>query len=207
MGLYTENQFIIKPELPIISYMTHTFEKATLLHPLPLDDFVDEEILTKKRKILGTLLISFLPKIYSPFLDEKAPGLFDYLTKLTTEEVSTETASSHGGDHEPEDSKHTIHIPTPIKSQSCLSNINLSNVIKLNPQKPDPEGPMHCPERTNPVDNTNNEWAVKSLEDRQRQQIIQMSSHNSLMLNSVMSQQEHLQRLAMQCIEDLKYIK
>jgi len=168
-------------------------DKDVIHHFRPFDDFkAEEELLIKKKRIL----------------EDKAPGLFDYLTKFIVEEASTETASTHSGDHKTEESKHTIHIPSPIKTQSLHPSINLSNVVKANPQKGPNEEVFQGSTGSEPT----SLWSGgavydKAFEEKQRQQILQMSMRNSLMLNGVTNQIDTMRRSAMQCVADLQHLR
>lgn len=165
-----------------------------------------EDFIVKKRKFLGIYPI-WLYNLTS--LDEKAPGLFDHLTKFVQEEASTEAASVHSPERDSDEHKHTIHIPTPLKESNQTENSNLSGIVKMNKQKqitdplplPNIQGDNAGVKTVNPANNN------MEIEDAQRQKILNMITYNTLMLNTVMTQQKNCQRTAMNCIESLKILK
>lgn len=165
-----------------------------------------EDFILKKRKLLGISLYSNFPLI---FIDDKAPGLFDHLSKFAQEETSTEAASVHSPERDSEEHKHMIHIPTPIKDQNQQEASNLSNTVKVNPQKQPGETfplPNNLPEPLNSK-NTSAASNYSEIEEMQRQKILHMITYNTIMLNSIMSQQKNSQRTLFTCIEAFKNFK
>jgi len=203
MCLSRENQLLSNLHFPSVSKMAYSSERDLCIDRRSSDDFkIDEDILVKKRKLL----------------EDKAPGLFDYLTRLTNEENITETASSPGVDHDIDDTKtfsHTIFIPTPLKNQNSIfgnsnTSTNLSNTVKMNQPKSATETPSPLVSGANVLAQLNNKGngaQDKAEEEKQRMLMLQLTSKNSMMLSSVAAQTDNLFRLAMKCMEDLKSLK
>jgi len=139
-------------------------------------------------------------------LDERAPGLFEFLSKITQGEASTEATSMHSENDIDEDEKHKIHIPITNKTNMNIEEINLSNVVKLSGPSSTlgfqlPSGSSHPPQ-TQPPENSG-----PSFEEMQRARILQIVSQNTFMLNTVLAQQEKSKLRLRQCMEEIKAFK
>ena len=135
--------------------------------------------------------------------------MFEHLSKLAHEETSTEAASVHSSERDSDDHKHHIRIPTPFKDPKEAENSNLSNTVKTSSIKPTTE-PLPLPKSTaeplipkvmSPTPSTS------EIEEIQRQKMLNMITYNTILLNSVMSQQKICQKTLFDCIEGFKIIK
>jgi hypothetical protein len=181
----------LHPRLPNLDKTT--FKEISNSAKRSLEDSEMEDLIMKKRKLL----------------DDKAPGLFELLTKFAQEETSTEAASVHSPERDSDEHKHMIHIPTPIKEYSQSENNNLSNAVKMNPQKQNLESfpiPLSTTEMVN-AKNANTLQNYPEVEEVQRQKILNIITYNTLMLNNIMNQQKNYQRTLFNCIETFKNFK
>jgi hypothetical protein len=181
------------------------------LHPrLPnLDKTTFKEIPNSAKRILEDSEMEDLIMKKRKLLDDKAPGLFELLTKFAQEETSTEAASVHSPERDSDEHKHMIHIPTPIKEYSQSENNNLSNAVKVNPQKQNLESfpiPISTAEMVSGK-NVNTLPNYPEVEEAQRQKILNIITYNTLMLNNIMNQQKNYQRTLFNCIETFKNFK
>jgi len=139
-------------------------------------------------------------------LDERAPGLFEFLSKITQGEASTEATSMHSENDMEEEEKHKIHIPITNKSNMNLEEINLSNIVKLSSPNNSlgfqlPLGSSNNPQNLQP------ENIGPSVEEMQRARILQIVSQNTFMLNTVLAQQEKSKLRLRQCMDEIKAFK
>jgi len=153
-----------------------------------------EEVSMKKRKLF----------------DDKAPGLYDHLTKFVQEETSTEAASSHSPERDSDEhNKHTIHIPTPMKDGPQTETTSLSNAVKIVPFSKPVENfplPSNVSEKVT-TKTTSSGVSNFEVEEVQRQKILNMITFNTVMLNNIMSQQKNYQKSLCACIENFKSFK
>lgn len=125
-------------------------------------------------------------------IETKAPGLFDYLARLSQDDVSTEVTSV-GSELETDESKPFLHIPIPRKaSTNCDNTFNLSKAIKLPAQEPEKK------EVKTPTD---------TMEEEQQQKILQFLMQNTMMLNNAMMQHDFSKKLAMDAVDAMAGLK
>jgi len=142
--------------------------------------------------------------------DDKAPGLYDHLTKFVQEETSTEAASAHSPERDSDEhNKHAIHIPTAMKDGSQPETTLLSNAVKIVPSSKCVESfplPSNVPEKvaTQTISCGSSNFEIEEV---QRQKILNMITFNTVMLNNIMSQQKNYQKSLCACIENFKCFK
>lgn len=190
MCFYRENQLFAKRNFSKLGQLEKPVAKETSLpEKQNSDEVVVEDQLSKKKKIL----------------DEKAPGLFDHLTRLSQEDVSTEATSEASSDMAIEEFKQNIIIPTPIKIQEQIAPCDLSSVVQVRLNN-SPVETFQIPAFESPI--TQIEAPARDIfEDVQRQRILTLMNQNTLIMNSIISSQDSTQKNILRCLEELKGFK
>jgi hypothetical protein len=190
MCFYKENQLYSKrnPGKSAQGEKTSSPE-VSLPEKSDTDDAYIEDVLVKKKKLL----------------DEKAPGLFEHLAKLSSDEPSTENSSETNFDQEVGETKQYVIISNSARIFKHQGDCDLSNIIKFRPQYNNTNlfqiPALECFRVQNePVRNN-------LFEDMQRKKLLTLMNENTLMLNNVMASQEKSQNELIMCLEELKSFK
>jgi len=133
-------------------------------------------------------------------VDGKAPGLFEHLTKISQEDISTDVTSV-GSEIEPEEPKPLLHIPVPRKTSTQIdSTHNLSGVVK---------GPVQRAPEVAPVVNekVESKSGIGAVEEEQQQRMLYLIMQNTMMLNNAMIQHECSRKMVMECMDAVTYFK
>lgn len=131
--------------------------------------------------------------------------MFDHLTKLAQEDVSTEATSEISSEMSIEDTKQNIIIPTPVKIQEQTPLYELSSVVKIKLNNFPTET---LPVRAFEVPQLHLEAPARDIfEDTQRQRILTLMNQNTLMMNGIIASQETTQQSLLRCLEELKGFK
>jgi hypothetical protein len=198
MCFYRENQLFAKRNFAKLAQLDKPIAGETKLpdksasEPSP-----EEEALQKKKKLLGNPL-----RFSLAFLDEKAPGLFDFLTRLSQEDESTEATSEITSDSGYEESKQSLYVPTPIKITKIVEDVDLSNPVKVRPYQPVPEV-YQIPQLDTQILQKDMQ-SQNIFEDAQRQRILGLMNQNTLLLNSIIASQDTTTGKLMRCVEELR---
>lgn len=133
-------------------------------------------------------------------LDGKAPGLFEHLTKISQDDISTDVTSV-GSEIEPDEAKPLLHIPVPRKTSTQIdSTHNLSGVVK---------GPVQRLPEAVPAGNekVESKSGTGAVEEEQQQRILYLIMQNTMMLNNAMIQHECSRKMVMECMDAVTYFK
>jgi len=136
--------------------------------------------------------------------DERAPGLFEFLTRITQGETSTEATSMHSENDMEEEDKHKFSSFSSAKANYQTEELNLSNVVKFSGNQGNFPLPLPFGNASNIQQKDQN---TINLEEMQRQKILQIVSQNTFMLNNVLAQQEVNRQRLRHCMENLKIFK
>jgi hypothetical protein len=131
--------------------------------------------------------------------------LFDHLTRLSQEDVSTEATSEVNSEMTIEETKQNIIIPTPIKFHDQAAPCDLSSVVKVRLTNY-PTEPFQIPVFESPIFQKEAP-ARDAFEDAQRQRILTLMNQNTLIMNSIISSQDSTQKNLLRCLEELKGFK
>lgn len=190
MCFYRENQLLAKRNSAKIALQ----DKPISNEVKPQDKPIQEEIrvddsINKKKKLF----------------EDKAPGLFDFLTRLSQEDDSTEATSDVTSELESDDSKQGIFANNAIKITKSSEEFDLSNPVKVKPFQPLHDS-FAIPQFEAPIQKTeiyNNQL----FEDTQRQRILGLMSQSTLLLNSIIASQDNTTSKLQKCIEELRDFK
>jgi hypothetical protein len=137
--------------------------------------------------------------------DDKAPGLFDFLTRLGQEDESTEAPSEVPSDLESDDNKHSIFVSNHIKITKSMEEFDLSNPVKVKPFQPLSDS-FVIPQLEAPIQK-NEIYNNQLFEDTQRQRILGLMNQSTLLLNSIIASQDNTTSKLQKCIEELRDFK
>lgn len=187
MCFYRENQLFAKRNFAKLAQLDKTVSgESKIQDKTPQETSPEDEALQTKKKIL----------------DEKAPGLFDFLSRLSQEDDSTEATSEVTSDSGYEEAKQAIYVPTPIKITKIVEDVDLSNPVKVRPYQPVAEV-YQIPQLDTQI--IQKEFQSQNIfEEAQRQRILGLMNQNTLLLNSIIASQDATTEKLMRCVEELK---
>lgn len=134
--------------------------------------------------------------------EDKAPGLFDHLSRLSGDDQSTDVGSEVSSNPTLEESRQSIFIPTPTRIFKPSDCQDLSNPIRIPrlESKSTHVQEIKAPARRQPNQN-------KIFEEVQRQRILKLMSENTLILNSIISSSDASTKKITNAIAELKSFK
>jgi len=190
MCFYRENQLFAKRNFSKIAQLDKSVNKSNTLPEKqnPTEEFI-EDTLAKKKKLL----------------DEKAPGLTDFLIRLSQDEESTEANSDTISEIALEETRQNDFIPSTLKIEEEIRDCDLSSVVSVKVNN-FANGILSIPAFEAPI-KVKESPARDILEDQHNQTILAMMNQNTLMMNSIMAAHESTQKRLITCLDDLKGFK
>lgn len=201
MCFYRENQLLAKRNSAKLALQDKPISNEVKPQDKPIPEEIRvEESIHKKKKLFGKIFPHILI-----FSDEKAPGLFEFLTRLSQEDDSTEATSEVPSDLESDDNKHGIFSTNAIKITKSQEEFDLSNPVRVKPFQPLSDS-FVIPQLEAPIQK-NEIYNNQLFEDTQRQRILGLMSQSTLLLNSIIASQDNTTSRLQKCIEELRDFK
>lgn len=178
------------------------FAKRNFAKAAQFDKASSKEVKVPEKSIQEDLVVKDVVLKKKKLLEEKAPGLFEFLNRLSQDDNSTDVTSEASLNSPLEESKESFYVPTPIKILKANDDMDLSNPVKVRPFQPMsetfqiPQLDLHIGQKEVPANNF--------FEDAQRQRILGLISQNTLVLNSIIASQDNTVSKLAKCIEDLR---